>query len=96
MESSAAAALQTALRAVEAITRRLSEIASQTSLGDGTKCQMPHSKAPTSLPTFMLAHVSDWHATSLAGVRREMSVALPLQIAAIVAAAGLWVTGRFL
>ena len=34
--------------------------------------------------------------TSLSGVRREMGVALPLQIASIVAAAGLWVAGRFL
>ena len=34
--------------------------------------------------------------TSLSGVRREMVVAVPLQIAAIVAAAGLWVAGRFL
>ena len=33
--------------------------------------------------------------TSLSGVRREMGVAVPLQIASIVAAAGLWVAGRF-
>ena len=33
--------------------------------------------------------------TSLSGVRREMAVAVPLQIASIGAAAGLWMTGRF-
>ncbi len=34
--------------------------------------------------------------TSLSGVRREMGVAVPLQIASIVAAAGLWVLGRLI
>ena len=34
--------------------------------------------------------------TSISGVRREMGRALPLQIASILAAAGLWVAGRFL
>ena len=33
--------------------------------------------------------------TSISGVRREMGVAVPLQIASILAAAGLWLTGRF-
>ncbi len=33
--------------------------------------------------------------TSLSGVRREMRVAVPLQTAAVVMGAGLWLMGRF-
>ena len=33
--------------------------------------------------------------TSLSGVQREMGLAVPVQIVAIIAAAGLWMLGRF-
>jgi acetyl-CoA decarbonylase/synthase complex subunit gamma len=34
--------------------------------------------------------------TSLSGVKKEMSVALPLQIASAIVGAGLWIAARFI